>query len=345
MTWPSAQEDICLDFAPVMGDSCECATEVTELFEAAGIPAVVRSLGPSNSPTKVNEMIGRIRISVPLRPTWGAAIQCAVLACAVCGGHIRATDEPGKNKEDEARREEQLKNLKRSAAQYTVYPAGDRKLPYKFHEDPLIRFSNPITGCKDGTYYIWVDRGRPQAIVKVFTYDNELYSYEWHSLSERAIVAERDGTSVWSPNDPGVTFRELAGAPAPAESAAERLRQMKSLAGKFTATYSDNLNLKALDLRLLVQPVFRYEAGNKARDSDGTVFAFANGTNPMAILVLEARQAGESLKWHYSFARTSRGAVTARYNEHEIYSVDKYDHSKGPTQTFFFLPNQQAPKE
>jgi hypothetical protein len=288
-------------------------------------------------------MIGRIRISVPLRPTW--AIPFVVLACVLCAGHIRATDEPRKNKEDEARREEQLKKLNRSAAQYTVYPTGDLKRPFKFHEVPLIRFSNPITGCKDGTYYVWLDRGRPQAIAKIFTYDNELYSYEWHSLSDRALVAERDGKSVWTPNDPGVIFRELPGAPGPADTAADRLRQMKALAGKFTATFSDNQNIKPIDLRLLIQPVFRYESGDKVQDSDGTVFAFANGTNPMAILLLEARQVGESRKWHYAFARTNRGAVKARYGEKEIYSVDKYDHSQGPTQTFFFVPNQPAPKE
>jgi hypothetical protein len=288
-------------------------------------------------------MIGRIRISVTSGPTGVAALASAVLACVLCCGALRAADEPGKDKEDEARRQEQLKNLKRSAAQHTVYPAGDRKRPFKLREDSLLRFSNPLTGCKDGAYYIWVDRGRPQAIVKVYTYDYECYFHEWQSLAESAIVAEREGKSVWYPNDPGLTFRELAGAPRPAESAAERLRQMKALAGKFSATYTDNI--KPLELRLLIQPVFRFETGKDQSEPDGAVFAFANGTNPMAILLLEARQVGESRKWHYAFAKTGTGAVAAQYDAKEIFSADKYDNRLDPTQTFFLVRKQPVPKE
>jgi len=265
-----------------------------------------------------------------------------VLYCDPLG----AADEPEKTKEDDARREEQLKNLKRSAAQYTVSPADNRKRPFKLHEDAVLRFSNPVTGCKDGALYLWTDRGRPHAIVKVYTYDNERFSHELQSLSDGAIVAERDGKAVWSPTDPGVTVRELAGAPGPAQSAAERLRQMKSLAGKFSATYVDGPpGTKPLDLRLLIQPVFRFETGDDARGPDGAVFAFAGGTNPIAVLVLETRQVGEGRKWHYALARTASGAVTARYDEKEIFSISRYDFRSNPAQPFLLLPRQPLPKE
>jgi hypothetical protein len=118
---------------------------------------------------------------------------------------------------------------------------------------------------------------------------------------------------------------------------------MKSLAGKFSATYTDNVN--PLNLRLLIQPVYRFEPGDKPRDPDGAMFAFANGTNPMAILLLEARQVGESRKWHYAFARTGTGAVAAQYDEKEIFSADKYDNRLDPTQTFFLVRKQPVPKE
>jgi hypothetical protein len=263
----------------------------------------------------------------------------------LCCGPLGTADEPGKDKEEDARRAEQLKSLKRSAAQFTVFPADDRKRPFKFHEDALQRFSNPVTGCKDGALYLWVDRGRPRAIVKVFTYNNETLDHEWQSLSEGAIVAERDGKSVWTPTDPGVTYRELAGAPGPAESAAERLRQMKTLAGKFSATYTEGANLKAVDLRLLSRPVFRFETGDDKRGPDGAAFAFVNGTNPMVLLVLDARQVGESWKWHYAFARLGSGPVAARYDDKEVFSAKQYDWRRDPKQTFFALPRQPVPKE
>jgi hypothetical protein len=263
----------------------------------------------------------------------------------LCCGPLGTADEPGKDKEDEARRAEQLKNLKRSAAQFMVFSADDRKRPFKFHAEAIQRFSNPVTGCKDGALYLWVDRGRPRAIVKVFTYDNEYLTHEFQSLSEGAIVAERDGKSVWTPADPGVTYRELAGAPVPAESAPERLRQMKTLAGKFGATYTEGANIKPVDLRLLIRPVLRFETGDDQRGPDGAAFAFANGTNPMALLLLEARPVGESWKYYYAFARLGAGPVAARYDEKEVFSVKQYDWRRDPKQTFIVLPRQPIPKE
>jgi hypothetical protein len=244
------------------------------------------------------------------------------------------------------RQAEQLKNLKRTAASYTMFPAADLKRTFKFREDAALRFSNPITGCKDGALFLWVDRGRPQAVAKVFTYDNEIFCLEWQSLSEGTIGAERDGKSVWSPTARGVTYQELPGAPAPAASAAERLRQMKALADKFSATYADgSTGAKPVDLRLLVRPAFRFEPGDDKSGPDGAVFAFANGTNPMALLLLEARPVGESRKYHYAFARMGSGAVAARHDDKEIFSVNRYDFRGDPKQTFIVLPRQPVPKE
>lgn len=291
-------------------------------------------------------MIGRTRIRVPSGPAGAAALASAVLACVLGCDPLGAADEPVADKEDEARREEQLKNLRRSAAQYVVSPADDRKRPFKFREGAVLRFSNPVTGCKDGALYLWVGHGRPQAVAKVYTYDNEHFSHEFQSLFEGAVVAERDGKSVWNAADPGVTFHELADAPGPAPSAAERLRQMKALAGKFSATYVNGPpGTTSLDLRLLIQPVFRFEPGDDRRGPDGAVFAFASGTNPMAILMLEARPVGEGRKWHYAFARTASGAVAARYDGKEVFSVSRYDFRYNPTQTFLLLPRQPLPKE
>jgi hypothetical protein len=266
------------------------------------------------------------------------------LVSVLCCSPLRA-DEPEKDKDDEAGRE-RLKNLKRSAAQYTVASAKDPKRKFKFHEDAVLRFSNPTTGLKDGALYVWSDRGRPQAILKLYTFDGERFSHEWQSLSEGPIVAERDGKAAWTPDEPGITFRELADAPKPAESAAERLRQMKALAGKFTATYTDYpRDAKPVDLRLLVRPLFRFEPGDDSTGPDCAVFALANGTAPPALLLFEARKVGEGLKWHYAFARLASGAVAAKYDGMDVFSVEKDDLSQNPKKTFFWSPRHPVPKQ
>lgn len=291
-------------------------------------------------------MTSHSRIRVLSGSTLGAALASAVLAGVLYCRHLGAAEEPGKDKGDEAHREQQLKNMKRSAAQYAVAPDEDRKRPFQFHQNAALRFSNPARGTGDGSLYVWSDHGRPQAVLKLFTYNNETFSHEWQSLSERALIAERHGKTVWNPTEPGVTFRELADAPKPAEVAAARLRQMKSLARKFSSTYTPVPGAsKPIELRLLIQPLLRVEADEKTKCSDGALFAFAEGTAPLGLLLLEARRTGAGLRWYYAFTRMGSGAVTAKYEDKEIFSVERYDFSRDPKQTFLQLHRQPVPKE
>ncbi len=270
----------------------------------------------------------------------------AVVAIVIFFAPLRALDEPGKDKEDEARRELQLKNMKHAAGAYKLSPADDHKQLFKFHENPILRFSNPILGTKDGTAYIWSDRGRPKAIVKIYTFNNEYFSHEWQSLSENALVAERDSTILWSPTQPGVRFEEIPDAPKPAAIVVERLQQMRSLARKFSATYTHGSgDQKPSELRLLAQPVFRFETRDDPRSLDGALFVFVQGTGPIGLLLLEARRKGESHQWHYAFAKLAGGAVAAKYGEKDIFLAKKYDHSGDPKQTFLILNRQTTAKE
>jgi hypothetical protein len=263
----------------------------------------------------------------------------------VCS-HLNALDDPEKDKDENARRELQLKNMKRSAAQYTISPADDRKRLFKWHENAVMRWSNPLLNVKDGAVYLWTDHGRPQAIIKLYTFDNELFTHECQSLSESGITAERDGKIVWNPADPGIKFHEFTDVTKPAESAAVRLRQMKSLAGKFTANYTPiPRDAKPSELRLLIQPLLRFEKSDDPQSLDWALFAFANGTDPQGLLLIEARRTEESRRYYYAFAKMASGAVHAQYDDKEIFSSEKYDFSRDPKRTFLLLPRQPIPKE
>jgi hypothetical protein len=258
-------------------------------------------------------------------------------------GRIDATDD-GK-KDEEARRDEQLKKMQRSAAQHVLTSTDDRKQRFKFHEAAAMRFSNPVGASKDGTVYLWSDRGRPQTIVKIFTYDNNNFIHEWLSLSESTFVAERDGKAIWSPAEPGVSFRELPDAPKPAETAAERSRQMKTLAGKFSSTYTSKfLDSKPYELRLLTQPLLRYETDDDPR-SDGALFAFVQSTAPIAILLIETRKTQEGQRYHYAFVSMVIGPVTARYGEKEIFNLEKDYSRRDPKLPYLQLHKIPVSKE
>jgi hypothetical protein len=279
--------------------------------------------------------------------------RCRLLLCSALGtllvfilycGHLEAVDDP--RKDDEERRDLQLKNMKRSAAQYAMSSAADRKRVFKFHENAAMRLSNPVIGTKDGAVYLWSDGGRPQAIMKLYTYDEERFNHEFQSLSESAIVAERDGNIVWKPTEPGIKYQEVPDAPKPAESAAERLRQMKSLAGKFSATYTHmTRDSEPVELRLLIQPLFRFETKDNPQYLDGALFGFAQGTAPLGLLSIEARKDETGYRYHYAVARMASGAVAAKIGGKEIFSVEKYDLRRDPKQPFLILAGQPVPKE
>jgi hypothetical protein len=285
-------------------------------------------------------MVRHYRAFAPFMSAFGA-----LLASTLLFGHLAAQNEPAKGKEEEARQEQQLKNMKRSVRQYTASLGDDRNHKLTLQEDALIRYSNPVFGTKDGAIFLWCDNGRPQAIVKLHTQDNEFFAHEWQSLSESSIVVERGEKIVWNPTTAGIKFREVPEAPKPAESATECLRQMKSLAGKFSATYKQVDEPKPADLRLLIQPIFRYERNKDAKYLDGAIFGFSLGTAPLALLLLEARHTGDTRRWFYGFARTGTGPTAASYGDKEIYSVERYDFKRDPTQPFFWMPRQPVPKE
>jgi hypothetical protein len=235
--------------------------------------------------------------------------------------------------------------MRRSAAQHALSSADSPKRTFEFREAAALRFSNPVSGTKDGALYLWTDRGRPGAVVKLYTFDGKSYTHEWLSLSERTLVAERGGKAIWTPAEAGVTFRELPGAPGPADQAAARLRQMRTLAVKFSATYTaTHLDGKPFELRLLAQPVFRYEAEGDAR-ADGAVFAFVQSTAPVALLMLESRRTGEGHRWHYALASLVSGPVTARWADKEVFSAEKNYSRHDPKQPYLQLHRQPVPKE
>jgi hypothetical protein len=282
-------------------------------------------------------MMGHMRI-LP----FSVYVAIALLALTVLSCRLDAVDDDGKKDES---REQQLKLMNRTAERYTLSHDDDRKQLLKFHDTAIMRFSNPVGFSKDGAIYLWSYRGQPQAVLKIYTPDNENFAQEWQSLSEGPLIAEREGKTIWNPAEAGITFRELPDAPKPAESAAERLRQMKVLTGKFSVSYRAVQDSKPEELRLLTQPLFRHEANVEAKRLDGAMFGFAQSTTPMGLLLFEARREGESHRYYYAFARFSTQSMTAKLGDKEIYSVEKYNYRRDPKLTFLQLRGQPLPKE
>jgi hypothetical protein len=205
----------------------------------------------------------------------------------------------------------------------------------KMLPDPLLRWWQPIRGGDDGALYLWVKEGRPVAAVTFFTFKwpagDRVIVHERHSFAAGPLEATWRAEAPWQPTRPGLTFKPMPDAPAPAETAPARLRQMQALVRDVSATTTDEKG-STWTMRPLNKPLHRYEANGKDV-ADGALFALAQGTDPEVFFFLEARGEGKGARWEYAVARFTDLALRVEYRGREVFSGP---HTLGsPTETYY----------
>jgi len=205
--------------------------------------------------------------------------------------------------------------------------------------EPLHRWNDPTREFSDGTLWFWKSSGRPIGVVAIelYPYDKAfgvVWNLEFTSLSTGPIEVEGgehfdrhyadlypprpDGRLRWAPPKGGVTFREIPGAPTPAATEAERLRQMKDMVKRFSAR--EVFKSQEYALRLISRPVDRYSDQASGLE-DGEIFLYGNGTNPEVLLMIEAQRASEGRSaWSYAAAPLARAEVTLRLDRKDVWT-------------------------
>ena len=215
-----------------------------------------------------------------------------------------------------------LKFMKETAARLEIRVKGNGGAKLELGTEPVMRWDSVRSRVVDASAFVWFDEHRPQAIGGIWIKDGHA-TFELQSLSAGPLTAAVDGTprSRWSTERPGISWEAVEGAPRPAASRGERLRQMKQLAKDFSVhavkTPPDYHEGSLWHLRMLVQPIHRY-----AEDAavDGAIFAFAQGTDPEAFLILESRPANGTNRWHFGMASACIWELHARRGAREVWS-------------------------
>jgi hypothetical protein len=242
---------------------------------------------------------------------------------------------------DETRPDDPLRKVKelleQSANWYDLLPRAEATV--RLRPEFVLRWQNPLRGGTGaGVLAVWTDRGRPAAMASIFQWHDGV-CHEFASLSRSNTLVARDQTGViWTPNRPGVDFRDVPDAPAPAANPAARLRQMKALSERFTTRLSDvNGEANRQVLRLLPKPIYRYDLKEAPTTDpllrDGAMFVFAMGTDPEVVLLLEAVERDKKTVWQYAFARATAWAVEAKLGDTVVWSVGPLMVSRDPTST------------
>jgi hypothetical protein len=209
---------------------------------------------------------------------------------------------------------------------WKMWAGPGHRRPLKLEPKSVLRWSNPATQHVYGDVFFWTFDGRPEVVMslfKVWEPPRGLHA-EMHSLALGDVSADRDDSPIWRSTRPGIAPEEIPDAPPPADSALRRSSQMRTLAKGFAAELVDqrvNDKGERQSLRLLPQPVYRYESSNPDV-LDGAVFAIVLGTDPELMLLIEARKTGGEFRWHYSLARMNDDAMLVKYNDHQVWRVD-----------------------
>lgn len=199
---------------------------------------------------------------------------------------------------------------------------GERQQPLEFVEQPVLTWTNADQYM--GAVFIWTFQGRPEMIGCIGSHQNRPDKsnvfQEFHSLSLQALAAVTlSHGKTWTPSKPGLALAVLEGAPRPAASERLRLTQMRNLAREFDGWMKDGEDVA--QLRLLLQPIFRYQSPDRGV-VDGAIFALVwKGTDPEILLVLEDRGENSEERWHYALARFNYRAMWVKRHDKELWRV------------------------
>jgi hypothetical protein len=260
-------------------------------------------------------------------------------------GLAQDSRDPAGNKDDKEQIEAALKLTRVAAGKYRFEVGGEDAPATKLLPEPVLRWSNPNVGEIHGNVFLWTQNSRPVAIGSLFKWfsPHKHTSHEFQSLSESSLAASYDGKKVWATKAAGVKFTPLDKVEPPAETAARRLVQMRQIMKRFRGDETTREG-EDYELRLLPQPIYRYEA---AKDDviDGGMFAHVQGTDPEIIVLLEARPGPDKKpRWEFAAGRMQNIVLRLKFDDREVWSVPQlewsvaFDH--GQPYTLFDTPGK-----
>jgi len=232
----------------------------------------------------------------------------------------------------------------REVAEYTVVAHSEPEVALTLKSEPALRWTNPERDTDGGLVFLWLGRGRPEAIscfYRVRYVGRLVEAHEFVSLAPVGLTAALRGRTVWSPPEPGLEPRPVPGASRPWATPVERLRQLRALAREFHV--SVEVDTEPTELRLLPQPVARFagadanattDAGGASRSLDGALFGFVLATDPEAWVVIDERPGSGGPAWHYAFARMSSRSLTGRHRERRVWDAPRDRDDNNPRKPY-----------
>ena len=212
---------------------------------------------------------------------------------------------------------------KRHAMAAKVYARDDPIHPFARLKEPVVHRAPDVPGSSRGALCCWVEpSGRPAAICDVFLFAEGTGGYslnnEWHSLSASPLRVESSNQVLFDATRPGLEWKPIPNAPAPADTPPGRDRQARRLAERFSADEVTPKNVRS-HLRLLTTALHHYDTSDSPVSRGGALFAFCQATDPQLLLLIEARKSGAGYRWEYAVAGFSNMDLYLRLDGREVW--------------------------
>ncbi|HWB11706.1 MAG TPA: hypothetical protein VG826_20920 [Pirellulales bacterium] len=217
------------------------------------------------------------------------------------------------------------------AQSLNLYRDAEHQERLELKEQPVYIWQNRIrSGGQFGAVFVWTNKGCPEAVGTIFSNPNpqgegRALLHELHSLSQQVLFPVRDSANSWTPKA-GVARRAILDGPPPADTPRGRLVQLRALARDFSAHSISPYDEGRWELRLLPQPLYRYESTDPAV-IDGAVFGYVTsaGTDPEVLLVIEDRVVAEKPQWQYALARFSDFSLFVEHKGRPVWQALRDD--------------------
>jgi hypothetical protein len=229
--------------------------------------------------------------------------------------------------EDEAKQFQAYAKTCAAAYEISLKPAAGDGRELTLIAEPVLRWTNPLAGRQaHGEVFVWTDDGRPTAVLSLYQWtapDKVVHEHhEFCSLATGPLATTGPESRDWSPSEAGVKLIPLPDAPPPADSPRQRLRQMRDLAARFSGQKTTREDHENRDLRLLTQPVQRYDS-RRNDVLDGALFALVEHTDPEILLVLEARVDAGKPTWQYACVRMNSLRLAVSLDGREVWQAEQ----------------------
>jgi hypothetical protein len=265
-------------------------------------------------------------------PKFLIALVIAGLVTTAAPGHqlhaqeSLAADKSDRNKADRAKAESLKEMQSRVSRMIVKIPAGAESRRAELMPAPLIHYADQVRNLPESTLWVWQQEGLPILFCKVERLPNsQTGATSWQyccvpATGEKADV-EWERQFRWRARETAFQWVSLPDEADPRDQAPARLTQMRSIVRGFGGETEQTPIKSRQKMRLLTSPLHRFAAPEK-NVLDGAVFGLtSNGTNPDALLVVEALGDPVSkARWRYGIVGMTGDAVDVVHKDKSVWS-------------------------